>query len=100
MGCPTTQKVIYLGVAADCVYTSTYGSQQNATQHIITSFNTASALYKSTFNVSLGIINLDVHDPTYVIDLCTHISDCSVIFTDARPLPTPPRLGTLLARMM
>ncbi|KAI0089873.1 Metallo-peptidase family M12-domain-containing protein [Irpex rosettiformis] len=62
-GCPTNQKVVYMGVAADCVYTSQYGSAQNATQQIITNFNTASALYKSTFNVSLGIIELQVHDP-------------------------------------
>ncbi|EKM60498.1 uncharacterized protein PHACADRAFT_179757 [Phanerochaete carnosa HHB-10118-sp] len=63
-GCPTTQKVIYMGAAADCEYTSTYGSTQNATQQIITNFNTASALYKSTFNVSLGLVELQVQDPT------------------------------------
>ncbi|KIP05336.1 hypothetical protein PHLGIDRAFT_119917 [Phlebiopsis gigantea 11061_1 CR5-6] len=61
-GCPTTQKVVYLGVAADCVYTSTYGSTQNATKQIITNLNTASALYKSTFNVSLGIVELQIQD--------------------------------------
>lgn len=61
-GCPSTQKVVYVGVAADCEYTSTYGSTQNATQQIITNFNTASALYKSTFNVSLGIVELQVQD--------------------------------------
>ncbi|THG94785.1 hypothetical protein EW026_g6752 [Hermanssonia centrifuga] len=63
-GCPSAQKVIYMGVAADCVYTSSYGSTQNASQQIISNFNTASALYKSTFNVSLGIVELQVHDPT------------------------------------
>jgi hypothetical protein len=56
-----------MGVAADCVYTSSYGSAQNASQQIITNFNTASALYKSTFNVSLGIVELQVHDPEYVV---------------------------------
>ena len=35
-----------MGVAADCVYTSGYGSQTNATTHILTVWNTASALYK------------------------------------------------------
>ena len=64
-GCPTTQKVIYMGVAADCVYTGTYGGVQNASQQIITNFNTASALYKTTFNVSLGILELQVQDSTY-----------------------------------
>ena len=35
-----------MGVAADCEYTSKYGSTGNATQAIITNCNTASALYK------------------------------------------------------
>ncbi|KAI0668683.1 Metallo-peptidase family M12B Reprolysin-like-domain-containing protein [Trametes maxima] len=61
-GCPTSQRIVYMGVAADCEYTSKYGSEQNATQQIITNWNTASALYKTTFNVSLGIIELQVHD--------------------------------------
>ncbi|KAI0638832.1 Metallo-peptidase family M12B Reprolysin-like-domain-containing protein [Trametes polyzona] len=61
-GCPTTQRVVYMGVAADCEYTTKYGTPSNATQQIITNWNTASALYKSTFNVSLGIIELQVHD--------------------------------------
>ncbi|KAI0825392.1 Metallo-peptidase family M12B Reprolysin-like-domain-containing protein [Trametes gibbosa] len=61
-GCPTSQRVVYMGVAADCEYTAKYGTPSNATQQIITNWNTASALYKSTFNVSLGIIELQVHD--------------------------------------
>ncbi|OBZ79276.1 Disintegrin and metalloproteinase domain-containing protein B [Grifola frondosa] len=63
-GCPSTQKILYIGVAADCEYTTQYGSQDNATQQIINNLNTAGALYKSTFNVSLGIVELQVHDPT------------------------------------
>lgn len=35
-----------MGVAADCEYTSQYGGSQNATQQILTNWNTASALYK------------------------------------------------------
>ena len=45
-GCPTSQRIVYMGVAADCEYTSKYGSTANATQAIITNWNTASALYK------------------------------------------------------
>ena len=63
-GCPTTQKVVYMGVAADCAYVNAYGSAQNASSKIITNWNTASALYKQTFNVSLGIIQLDIQDPS------------------------------------
>ena len=72
-----------MGVAADCEYTTKYGSTSNATQAIITNWNTAGALYKvscilsvflagsernlqSTFQVSLGIVELQVHDPQCV----------------------------------
>ena len=56
-----------MGVAADCEYTNRYGSSENATQAIITNWNTASALYKSTFNVSLGIIELQVRQSVPMI---------------------------------
>lgn len=69
-----------MGVAADCAYTSKYGSQDNATKQILTNWNSASALYKvklyllivislpdiclqTSFNVSLGIVELQVQDP-------------------------------------
>lgn len=35
-----------MGVAADCAYTQKLGSQENATRQILTSFNSASTLYK------------------------------------------------------
>jgi hypothetical protein len=63
-GCPKEQKVLYMGVAADCEYTATYGSTSNATSTILNNWNKASALYKSTFNVSLGIVELQVHNST------------------------------------
>ncbi|KAJ6569551.1 Metallo-peptidase family M12-domain-containing protein [Mycena capillaripes] len=61
-GCPNTQKVLYMGVAADCVYTQKYGSHANATSQILTNWNSASSLYKSTFNISLGIVELQIQD--------------------------------------
>ncbi|KAG6919482.1 hypothetical protein DXG01_005741 [Tephrocybe rancida] len=63
-GCPKTQKVLFMGVAADCNYVAKYGSQENATQQILTTWNSASSLYKSTFNVSLGIVELQVQNPS------------------------------------
>jgi hypothetical protein len=63
-GCPLEKKIVFTGVAADCEYTSTYGTVENATTQILNDWNSASNLYTSTFNVSLGIINLQVHDPT------------------------------------
>ncbi|KAJ3512734.1 hypothetical protein NLJ89_g3351 [Agrocybe chaxingu] len=59
-GCPSSQKVLYMGVAADCTYVSKYGGQENATSQILTNWNSASSLYKSTFNVSLGIAELQI----------------------------------------
>jgi hypothetical protein len=70
-----------MGVAADCTYTSKYGSQDNATKQILTNWNSASTLYKvkfykltlaslpdiglqTTFNVSLGIVELQVQNST------------------------------------
>lgn len=61
-GCPSTQKLVFLGVAADCEYVKQYGSAAAASQQIINNMNMVSALYKSTFNISLGIVEMQVHD--------------------------------------
>ncbi|TFK57701.1 hypothetical protein OE88DRAFT_1709856 [Heliocybe sulcata] len=63
-GCPQSQKVLYMGVAADCAYTAMYGTTSNATTQILNNWNMASSLYKTTFNVSLGIVELQVHNAT------------------------------------
>jgi hypothetical protein len=61
-GCPTTRKVALVGVATDCTYTADFNSTQTAREHIIDQMNTASGLYESTFNISLGLQNLTVSD--------------------------------------
>lgn len=61
-GCPKTQQIIYMGVVADCAYTQINGGNANATQNILRNFNTVSLLYKSTFNISLGIVDLQISD--------------------------------------
>jgi len=61
-GCKKTQNIIYMGVAADCEYVKHYGSTASATTTILNNWNTASSLYKSTFNVSLGIVQLSIQD--------------------------------------
>lgn len=63
-GCPTSQKILYMGVAADCAYTALYGTTSNATTQILNDWNMASSLYKQTFNISLGIVELQVHNAT------------------------------------
>ncbi|KAJ6626970.1 Metallo-peptidase family M12-domain-containing protein [Mycena sp. CBHHK59/15] len=86
-GCPNTQKVLYMGVAADCVYTQKYGSHENATSRILTNWNSASSLYKSTFNVSLGIVEIQIQDETCPNPVNTSMpwnTDCSTVTLNDR----------------
>lgn len=61
-GCPTTRKVALVGVATDCTYTNAFNSTETVRQNVITQMNTASVLYESTFNISLGLQNLTLSD--------------------------------------
>ncbi|KAI1432367.1 zinc metalloprotease mde10 [Xylaria sp. CBS 124048] len=61
-GCPTSRKVALVGIATDCTYTAQFDSKANVTQNIINMVNMASAVYESTFNISLGIRNLTISD--------------------------------------
>ncbi|KAI1302680.1 hypothetical protein EDD11_005576 [Mortierella claussenii] len=59
-GCPTTRQINYMGVAADCTYVRAYGGLENARKQILADFNTASAIYESTFNIALGIVRMQI----------------------------------------
>lgn len=59
-GCPTTRKVALVGIATDCTYTAQFSNDSTVRQNIIQQVNTASELYESTFNISLGIQNLTI----------------------------------------
>ncbi|KAI6797263.1 zincin [Hortaea werneckii] len=61
-GCPSTRKVALVGVATDCTYTGDFNSTESVRENVIDQVNTASALYESTFNISLGLANLTVSD--------------------------------------
>jgi hypothetical protein len=63
-----------MGVAADCVYTQKYGSHSNATSQVLNNWNTASSLYKSTFNVSLGIVELQIQDEVCALSFFSSLS--------------------------
>lgn len=63
-GCPTTRKVALIGVATDCTYTGSFNSSESAHSNVITQINSASNVYESTFNISLGLQNLTVSDAT------------------------------------
>lgn len=59
-GCPTSRKVALIGIATDCTYTADFANDTAVRTNIINQVNTASQLYESTFNISLGIQNLTV----------------------------------------
>ncbi|KUI57711.1 Disintegrin and metalloproteinase domain-containing protein B [Cytospora mali] len=60
-GCPTARKVALIGIATDCTYMADFDGNETAVRsNIITQVNTASQVYESTFNISLGIQNLTV----------------------------------------
>jgi hypothetical protein len=61
-GCPSTRKVALVGVATDCTYTASFNSTEAARQNVITQMNSASSLYESSFNISLGLANLTVSE--------------------------------------
>lgn len=61
-GCPSTRKVALVGVATDCSYTSSFNSSEAVRANVIQQFNTASELYQSSFNITLGLRNLTVSD--------------------------------------
>lgn len=63
-GCPSTRKVALVGVATDCTYTASFNSTETTRQNVITQMNSASSLYESSFNITLGLANLTVSEST------------------------------------
>jgi hypothetical protein len=61
-GCPTTRKVALIGVATDCTYTTSFPSQDDVRSNVIQQINSASSVYESTFNITLGLRNLTISD--------------------------------------
>lgn len=63
-GCPTTRKVALVGVATDCTYTAAFDNEQAARENVIDQMNTASGVWESAFNISLGLHNLLISNRT------------------------------------
>lgn len=61
-GCPTTNKVALVGVATDCTYTGSFDNQQALRENVILQMNTASAVWESSFKISLGLANITISD--------------------------------------
>jgi len=61
-GCPSTAMVVYIGVAADCTYAALNSSTGGTRSQILQDMNSVSNLYRSTFNVSIGVVDMEVRD--------------------------------------
>lgn len=59
-GCPASRRVALVGLATDCGYTGTFNSSDSLRQNVINVVNTASNLYVSTFNITLGLRNVTI----------------------------------------
>lgn len=59
-GCPSEQQVVYMGVALDCNYIQTYNGVENARRRVLSNWNQITALYRSTFSISLGVTEIFV----------------------------------------
>ncbi|KAL1901385.1 hypothetical protein Sste5346_001790 [Sporothrix stenoceras] len=83
-GCPTTRKVALMGVAADCNYWGLL--KDNTTDNIVAQVNSASRVYESTFNISLGIQHLVIQNNSCPSDASTSATPwnaaCGLSITD------------------
>ncbi|TQS39012.1 hypothetical protein Golomagni_00469 [Golovinomyces magnicellulatus] len=67
-GCPTTRRVALVGVATDCTYTAAFSSPAAAKANIINVINSASQVFESSFNITLGLQNLTISDSSCPTD--------------------------------
>lgn len=64
-GCPNTAQVVYLGMASDCTFTAANaGNSAQTSTALLTAMNSVSNVYRNTFNVSLGVVDLEVRSST------------------------------------
>ncbi|CAO3618910.1 unnamed protein product [Cunninghamella echinulata] len=62
-GCPNSRRIAFMGAAADCSYVKAYGGIRTAKIQMITDWNVASSVYERTFNISLGLIYMQMSTP-------------------------------------
>jgi Metallo-peptidase family M12/Disintegrin len=61
-GCPNANRVVYMGIATDCTYTARFSNSSATRIQVLNDMNTVSNIYRSTFRVSLGVVQLDIRD--------------------------------------
>ncbi|CAO1613874.1 unnamed protein product [Sympodiomycopsis kandeliae] len=73
-GCPNSARVVYVGLASDCTFSSANdGDSAKTSTALLTAMNSVSEIYRNTFNVSLGVVELEVRSAT-----CPSTADSSV----------------------
>ncbi|KAJ3149345.1 hypothetical protein HDU86_006980 [Geranomyces michiganensis] len=81
-GCPTSRKVLFMAAAADCTYTRLHGGKEATLTQMLLNFNQASQVYESSFNVSLGLVQVLVQDTcTPSVDLTKWNRECDTAYT-------------------
>lgn len=61
-GCPSSSQALYMGIASDCTYTARFGNESDARLAILNNMNTVSNIYRTTFRVSLGVVQMEIRD--------------------------------------
>lgn len=61
-GCPSTKKVALVGVATDCSFWEKFDGRDDVQQSVVSMVNSASDVFESSFNISLGLRNLTITD--------------------------------------
>ncbi|KAL2823948.1 Metallo-peptidase family M12-domain-containing protein [Aspergillus cavernicola] len=61
-GCPSTKLVALIGIATDCSFWENFNGTEAAQQSVITMVNSASNVFETSFNVSIGLRNLTITD--------------------------------------
>lgn len=54
-GCPNRRQIALIGVAGDCNFLQTFNNTSAAREYLIDMVNTASQVYESSFNITLGV---------------------------------------------
>lgn len=57
-GCPSQRLVALIGAAADCNFVSSFNSTASARASIVSAVNSASQVYESSFNITLGLASV------------------------------------------
>ena len=77
-GCPTSTRLLLLGVAADCSYVLQKGGKSEALNSILADFSIASKVFENSFNVQLGVGRVVIQEACTLNDASTPWNvDCS-----------------------